>query len=101
MNSIRYEQCKAEMKALGRIFIVSCTPVFGNDGKIYKIIHVFTDITDQKRTEDELKKKNKELERFNKIAVGRELKMIELKKEINALSVESGRGPKYKIVDEL
>ena len=32
-----------------------------------------------------------ELETFNKVAVGRELRMIELKKGINALSLELGR----------
>lgn len=94
------EECKAEMEALGRIFLIFCTPVFDTGGNIEKIIHVSADITNQKHAEDELKKKNEELEGFNKIAVGRELKMVELKKEINALSVESGRGPKYKIVDE-
>ena len=41
----------------------------------------------QERTK-EIQEKMKELERFNKLAVGRELKMIELKKEIERLKKE-------------
>ena len=58
------------------------------------------DITEQKAAEEEVKKKTEELEGVNKLAVGRELKMIELKKEINALLEKSGREPGYKIVGE-
>jgi len=58
------------------------------------------DITEQKAAEEEVKKKTEELEGFNKLAVGRELKMIELKKEINALLGKLGEEPGYKIVGD-
>lgn len=44
----------------------------------------------QKRTKD-LQKKLKELERFKKLTVGRELRMVELKKEIKELKENKGR----------
>ena len=42
-----------EMEALGGYFLVSCTPVLDHEGKITKIIHIATDITDRKRMEEE------------------------------------------------
>ena len=55
------------------------------------------DITERKQAEEELKKNMKQLERFNRLTVGRELRMIELKKEINELLRETGRTEKYKV----
>ena len=40
-----------------------------------------------------------ELERFNDLSVGRELKMIDLKKEVNQLLLRLGEKEKYKIVE--
>ena len=53
------------------------------------------DISKRKRMEEELKKKVEELERFYRIAVDRELKMIELKKKINQLLRERGKEQRY------
>jgi len=44
-----------------------------------------------------LEKAMKELERFNRYAVGRELRMVELKQDINRLSVKLGEKPPYNI----
>jgi PAS domain S-box-containing protein len=57
------------------------------------------DITEQKKAEAALKQKVEELERFNDITVDRELKMIDLKKEINELLIKSGEKERYKIVE--
>jgi PAS domain S-box-containing protein len=48
------------------------------------------DITERKQLEDELSKKSKELETINNYFLGREMRMIELKEEINALLIKSG-----------
>jgi len=37
------------------------------------------------------------VESFNKVTVGRELKMIELKKEINSLREETGDPDRYQV----
>jgi hypothetical protein len=46
-----------------------------------------------------LKEKIEELERFNDLSVGRELKMIDLKKEVNQLLLKLGEKEKYRIVE--
>ncbi len=56
------------------------------------------DITTRKIAEKELQEKMNELIRFHNLTIDRELTMIEMKKEINRLLVETGRTEKYNIV---
>lgn len=57
------------------------------DGSINTIAYI-RDITERKRYEEALKEKLEELEKWYKLTVDRELKMIELKNEIRALANE-------------
>ncbi len=67
------------------------TPVRDDKGNVIGILGIFWDITEKKKMEEEIKKRIKELEQFYEMAVGRELRMIELKKEIESLEEELGK----------
>ena len=67
------------------------------EGKEQGIVCDGGDITEWKRVDEERQKYMAELERFNRLAVGRELKMIELKKEMNRLCERLGEKPRYDI----
>ena len=67
------------------------SPVFANltvdfyydeNGAPQHIYAFLNDITKQKETEAELKEHNKEIENLNKLMIGRELKMVELKEAL-------------------
>jgi PAS domain S-box-containing protein len=75
---------------------------YAADGTPIRFDGMNYDITARKQAEEqilkhveELRVTNEELNRFNLASVERELRMIELKKEINELYVQSGRPPRY------
>ncbi len=86
-NTIVADQKSRYIEILGSRFI-------NPDGAL-QAMEIMRDITDQKITDDILKTKLAELEEINDLSVGRELRMIELENEIDALLKEAGRPPKY------
>lgn len=71
------------------------TPVHMQTGELLGILGIGRNISERKKSEELLRRHNAELEQFNKLATGRELRMIELKQEINALCRELGRKEPY------
>jgi PAS domain S-box-containing protein len=63
------------------------------------IVCTLEDITERKQAERELKEKMEELERFSRLTINREEKMIQLKEEINTLREQAGKEKRYKIVE--
>jgi PAS domain S-box-containing protein len=82
--------------------VVNIRPLKTEGGEITGAINCFYDITQRKQAEEALAQSHaqlqlhaEELARFNSVAVGRELRMIELKKEINELCQQHGEATRY------
>jgi len=73
----------------------SGAPMRDEGGNIFGTVLVFRDITERRQVEEELAQRVQALERFNRLAVGRELRMVELKRQINALSEQLGKEAPY------
>ena len=108
----------------GCIYDIYDFPFTDTDGSPL-IMEVGLDITERKKAEAELAKYrehleelvkersgqlqtanaqlqtgNEELARFNRAMVGRELRMVELKKEVNEICRQAGQPPRYPVVSE-
>lgn len=78
-----------------RLFMSHVFPVLDGQGAARYVCRIALDITERRHAEQALTARNEELERFNRVMVGRELDMIELKRQVNALSLALGRPPPY------
>lgn len=74
--------------------LVSISPIFDEKNIFTGAIHVVRDISMIKRAQDELKQRLRDLEVFQEAAVGREVKIIELKQKIKELENKPKEGYK-------
>jgi PAS domain S-box-containing protein len=63
----------------------SWSPIYMDNQKLKYIVSIARDITESKIFEQNLREKIEELERYKNVTVDREIKMVELKNEINEL----------------
>ena len=59
------------------------------------IVSVIRDITNIKLAEQNLKLKIEELEKYKNVTINREIKMVQLKQEINDLCKQLNQKPRY------
>ena len=78
----------------------SGAPIRDKDGRTTGVVLVFRDITGRRQAEAALRSTNEELERFNRVAVNRELRMIELKQQVNELRARCGLPGQYPVASE-
>lgn len=83
-------------------YLATKGPLRDARGEVFGLFGISRDITKLKQAEDalhrqtkELLERNAELERFNRVVVGRELDMIVLKRLVNNLSRELGRAQPF------
>jgi PAS domain S-box-containing protein len=73
----------------------SWSSILTEDRTLKYIVSVVRNITDSKNAMQNLKAKIEELEKYKNVTVNREVKMVDLKKEINELCKQMNREPKY------
>lgn len=72
-----------------RIVIIGGRPFEGG------VLAIFNDITERKETELQLTRQIEELRAWHDVTLGRELRILELKREVDELLGEAGRPPRY------
>jgi len=82
---VEIDQEEIETKQGKRILHTKKVPLIDEHGRVAYLLGISEDITEKMHQAAELKRKLEELEEANKLMVNRELKMIELKKEIEQL----------------
>ena len=77
---------------------VKLNPMHDCEGNIIGIAGISRDIHEQKLADAKIKEQMLELRQWHTITMGREERILDLKREINQLLEEAGKPPKYKSV---
>jgi PAS domain S-box-containing protein len=80
---------------------INSTPLFRPaEDKPFSSFTTFEDITQRKLAEDKLRQQVEELRRWNAVTLGRENRILELKKEINQLLIEADKPARFTSVKD-
>ena len=90
-NEREYQTKNGEKK----LFVIHDFFLFDEKGNVISVYTTIEDVTENKTIENNLKEKIDELERYKDITINREMKMMELKNEINDLCIRLHEKPRY------
>src|SRR5262249_31798710 len=86
-----------EVRSNGEWYQARVQPYRTVEDQIAGTVLTFVNVTDRKQANEALRDQMNELTRFNAAAVGRETRMIELKREINDLCGRLGETSRYRL----
>jgi PAS domain S-box-containing protein len=81
-------------------FEVVLNPIHDGEGNIIGIAGTTRDIHERKMAEAKIREQMAELKSWHNVTMGREERILDLKREVNQLLQEAGKPPKYKSVGE-
>lgn len=73
----------------------SVMPLRDRNETLLGYVKIIRDLTESKRTQEELSEQMNELKRFNEVTLGREMRIVELKNEINQFCDRLGESKRY------
>lgn len=83
------------LKGTRRFLETHAVALRASEGEPYSLLGITRDITERKIMEDQLRQQLAELLRWQETMLGREDRVRELKREINALLASHGQAPRY------
>ena len=91
-----------QLRKDGSLFFASgsVTPLGDSTAAERGFVKIIHDLTETKRAQETLREHMEELTRFNAVAIGRETRMIELKKEVDDLRSRLGEPLRYAVERE-
>ncbi|WP_295591373.1 PAS domain-containing protein [uncultured Lamprocystis sp.] len=76
-------------------FLATKGPLYDAAGRVVGLFGIARDITERARAEEENRTQLDELRRWQRLVLGREARILELKQEVNTLLARTGQGPRY------
>lgn len=96
-EKVNFEEPQTTPDGEAMYLMTSKVLLTGEDGEVLGILGMYDDITERKLNEMKIASMLHDLEQFQELAIDRENRMIELKKEINVLCREMGRPEPYEL----